>query len=113
MLQNRSIVTAIILSIVTCGIYGWVWYYKMTDEINNASGDNSMSAGICLLLAIVTCGLFNIYWGYKMGQKIVTIQNARGINDGSDNSILYAVLCGLGLSIVTYALIQNEENKLA
>lgn len=31
----------------------------------------------------------------------------------SDNSILYLILCILGLGIVNYCLIQNELNEMA
>ena len=32
--QNRSIATCIILSIVTCGIYGIIWFINMVDDVN-------------------------------------------------------------------------------
>ena len=36
--QQRNIAVAIILTIVTCGIYGIYWFVKLTDEMNYASG---------------------------------------------------------------------------
>lgn len=37
MIRERNIVLSIILSIVTCGIYGIVWFIQLTDEVVYAS----------------------------------------------------------------------------
>ena len=34
MIQQKNIALCIILSIVTCGIYGLIWFVKLTDETN-------------------------------------------------------------------------------
>lgn len=56
-LQKRNIGLAILLSIVTCGVYLFYWSYKIYQETRLLSGDTSGSAGIDLLLSIVTCGI--------------------------------------------------------
>ena len=38
-IQQRNIALCIILSIVTCGIYGWYWLYTMTEDTNRLSRD--------------------------------------------------------------------------
>ena len=37
-IQKRDIALSIILTVVTCGIYGLYWMYKRTDEIHALSG---------------------------------------------------------------------------
>ena len=32
--QNKSLATCIILSLVTCGIYGIIWFINMVDDVN-------------------------------------------------------------------------------
>ena len=106
-IKTRSIVTAIILSLVTCGIYSIYWYIVLTNEMNKASGRIAdTSGGACFLLGLVTCGIYNIYWAYKMGEKrdIVAKEN------GSSN-IVYLILALFGLSIVVSALVQDTLNK--
>jgi uncharacterized protein DUF4234 len=49
--QIRSTGTCILLSIVTLGIYGWVWYYKTHEEMKRHTGEG-IGGGIALLLAI-------------------------------------------------------------
>lgn len=112
MIAKRDIAVAVILSIVTCGIYGLYWFVVMTDESNRVSGDNTTSGGIALLLTIVTCGIYGIYWNYKMGKKMYEAgQNYN--KDISDNSILYLLLSIFGFSIVNYCLIQSDLNKFS
>ena len=112
MLKEKNIATCVILTIVTCGIYGIVWFISMTDDVAYASQDRSMSGGTAFLYTILTCGIYSIYWSYKMGQLAYKAKNSRGMI-GSDNSTLYLVLSILGLSIVSYCLIQSDINELA
>lgn len=112
MTTNRNIATCVILSIVTCGIYGLYWFIKLTDEVNAASGDtNATSGGMALVLTLVTCGIYGYYWAYKMGERIDMIKANRGMPSGS-NGVLYLVLQIFGLGIVAYCLMQNELNNL-
>ena len=111
-MTNRNIATCIILSIVTCGIYGIVWFIKMTDEAAYVSEDHSMSGGMAFLLTLVTCGLYTYYWNYKMGKMLYETKLKKDM-PASDNAILYLVLSIFGLSIVNYCLIQSDLNALA
>ena len=38
MVQRKNIAVAIILSIVTCGIYGIIWFININDDVNRVSG---------------------------------------------------------------------------
>lgn len=113
LVKNRSIVLSIILSIITCGIYGLFWYAFMVDDANKVSGEyDSTSGGLTILYSLLTCGLYKIYWSYKVGKQLY---NA-GLNYGkdiSDNSILYLILSLFGLSIISDALIQNDLNSFS
>ena len=113
MIQRREIVMAIVLTIVTCGIYALYWMYAITEDVNKVSGEaNPTSGGMVLLLSIITCGLYSIYWIYKMGKTISEAGSKHGI-EIQDNSVLYLILCLIGLGIVDYCLIQNDLNKFA
>ena len=110
--QKRDIVVAIILSLVTCGIYGIYWFICLTNDSNKASGDYKTSGGMAFLLTLVTCGIYGWYWYYQMGKKMVQA----GANNGvaiEDNSVLYLILGIFGLGIVDYCLIQSDLNKIA
>lgn len=112
MVQRREIVTAIILSIITCGIYGIYWFIKLNDEINYLSGNqNDISGGIAFLLSVVTCNIYGLFWMYKMGEKLDTICSGKGIPIQS-RGILYLILSLFGFSIISYALMQDSINTI-
>ena len=106
------VVLAIILSLLTCGIYSLYWFIVLTDDANKVSGENDTSGGLALPLTLVTCGIYGFFWYYKMGKKLYTAGQRSG-KDISDNSVLYILLGLFGLGIVNYALIQNDLHKFA
>lgn len=110
--NKKSIATCIILSIVTCGLYGIFWYITLTDDVGRLSKDNRLSGGMCFLLTLVTCGLYGFYWAYLMGKAMFQIKSERNIAGTSDNSTIYIILQLFGLQIVTLALVQNDVNAL-
>lgn len=110
-IQQRNIALCIILSLVTCGIYEIYWFICLTDDINAVADEAGTSGIVAFILTIVTCGIYGFYWAYKCGEKIDKAKMDRGINS-SNGGILYLILFMFG-GIITYALIQNELNKLA
>ena len=111
-MQKRSIGLAILLSIITCGIYSIYWFVVLTNDVKNASEDNEFpSGGVAFLLTLVTCGIYGWYWAYKMGELVKKAQEKKKMTV-SDNAVLYLVLQLVGLGIVNYALIQNDLNEM-
>ena len=112
MIQQRNIAVCIILSIVTCGIYGIYWFICLNNDANTASNTFGTSGGVAFLLCIITCNIYGWYWAYQQGQKIDLAKMNRGLPGGS-NGVVYLILTIFGLSIIAYALMQNELNQLA
>lgn len=111
-IQPKNIAVCIVLSFVTCGIYGIYWFIKLTDEANAlAEVQAPTSGGTAVLLTIITCGIYGWYWCYKQGEKLDAAKTAKG-EPSSNSGVLYLVLQFVGLGIVAYALMQNEINKL-
>ena len=113
MVQNRNIAVCIILSIVTCGLYGLYWLACLANDVNTVSGrQGDLSGGMVVLLSIVTCSIYYLYWSYTAGEKIDAARQARGLPVQS-NGLVYLLLSLFGLSIVAYALMQNELNRMS
>ena len=116
MIQRRSIAMCIILSLVTCGIYGIYWFVVLTDDANTLLPDNkglnNTSGGVAFLLSLVTCGIYGLYWAYKQGEKIDEAKTAREIMS-SNSGIIYLLLTIFGFGIIAEALMQNELNSMA
>lgn len=113
MIKERNIAVCIILSLVTCGIYGIYWFICLTDETNNASNSTGTTGGMAFLLSLVTCGIYSLYWMFKQGEKLDSAKASRGIATNNNSNIIYLVLAIFGLGIVSYALMQNDLNKMA
>lgn len=109
---KRDIVVAVILSFVTCGIYGIYWFITMTDDSNTLATDNKTSGAMAFLYSLITCGIYGIYWNYMMGKKMYEAGLKYGKNI-DNNSIIYLILSIFGLQLVNYCLIQNDLNKFA
>lgn len=105
-IKERNIVTSIILTLVTCGIYGIYWAIMLAREAVSVKdpADNG-------LLEIVLM-LFLPFLGFFLAEKKLTEGcEARGVAH-TDNSILYLILGLVGLGIVNFCLMQNDLNKL-
>ena len=109
-MKKRDIVLSIVLSIVTCGIYGLYWMASLNDDANKLADYNGRGGVVVILLTFITCGIYGIYWNYQMGKRCYEIQIKNG-QTGSDNSVLYLILALVGLTIVNFCLIQDELNK--
>lgn len=109
--QQRNIVLCIVLSLITCGIYGLYWFVCLTNDTNTVAGEDGTSGGMALILTIITCGIYGLYWAYKCGEKLDKAKTNRGMI-ASNGGILYLILFLFG-GIIAYALIQSELNKMA
>ena len=110
----RNVVTCLVLTIVTCGIYGIIWMIGLIDDLNTAAQAPGEPSGVTvLLLSIVTCGIYGIIWMYKAGEKVERIKQLSGQPAGSNTGLVYLILSLFGLGIVSYCLIQTELNNVA
>ncbi|MBQ9624978.1 MAG: DUF4234 domain-containing protein, partial [Clostridia bacterium] len=107
MIKKRNIVVCILLSFVTCGIYGLMWFISLTNDAGRANNNPSFSGGKALLLTLITCGIYGFIWNYKIGKEMYGANQNYGLN-ANDNSVLYLILSLFGLSIVTYCIVQSE-----
>ncbi len=109
--EERNIAVCIILSLVTCGIYGLYWFVCLTEDTNAAANEEGTSGVMALVFTLITCGIYGLYWAYKCGEKLDKAKTDRGMS-ASNGGVLYLILYIFG-GIIAYALIQNELNKLA
>lgn len=111
-INKRSIATSIILSIITCGLYGLYWIACMANDIN-ALEDNheGTTGGTVVLLTIVTCGIYGIYFIFQASKRVFFLFEDYGVRT-SDNSIINLILTIVGVGLVAYAILQNDINHL-
>ncbi len=116
--DDRSIVAYILLNIITCGIYGYYFLYKMASDVNVAcAGDGKNTAGLAqfLILSILTCGIYAWFWYYNLGNRLAENAPRYGLsfNENGTTVLLWAVLgsllFGIGPFIAMYFLIKNTN----
>ena len=108
MIKERNIVVCIILTIVTCGIYGIYWMIALQNDSLKAAKEEGTSGGMVLLLTLVTCGIYGIYWAYTLGNRVDKIKGSNG-----NSGLIFLLLSLFGLGIVNYCIAQSAVNTKA
>lgn len=109
-MQKRSVATVIILTLVTCGIYGLYWLYVTADGLEKEGQTGGTSATVQVVLALFLSVVGYIVFGIAADANLNAIKARRGIPQG-DNKVVY-ILLGLFVPIVLIGVVQNEINKL-
>lgn len=102
MIKQRSLLTFILLSIVTCGIYGIVFMYKYAEDVNTVcagDGKHTQNYIVAILLSIITCGIYSFVWYYGIGNRLQENAPRYGINF-SENGTTVLLWMILGSYIV-------------
>lgn len=98
-IKQRSPVAIIILAIITFGIYGIVWAFKTTREINSLGAQIPTAWLIFIPIA-------NLYFAYKYSEGF-------SIYVKKDNSPILWFLLYIVIAPVAMILVQIELNKFA
>lgn len=121
MVKQRSLATLILLSIITCGIYGIVFWYQWVEDVNKmcqGDGQDSPNYIVVILLSLVTCGIYGLYWYYKMGNRLQQNAPRYGMTFSENGTsvllwmVVGSLLCGIGSFVAMHILIKNT-NALA
>ncbi len=104
---DRDILMYVLLTIVTCGIYGYWYVYQMAKDANTicyADGDSTPELLIYILLSILTCGIYSYYWMYKLANRLQTNGPRYGIaiQEGGSDVLLWFVLGYFTCSLTSY-----------
>ena len=103
----RSIVTDLVLTVITCGLFNLYVQYVQINAVNDILKSEKYSFILWFLLTLITCGLYHIYHEYRM---TLDIANALGFKD-SHEPLISIVLTALGLGIVADAIQQSLINR--
>ena len=106
--EHRNIVVYVLLTIVTCGLFGIYWLYQISSDLYELNGLPN-NAGMDVILSIITCGIYFIYLQYKWGKMIDSARRRYDLYP-RDDSLLFVILAIFGLSIVNYCIIQSQIN---
>ena len=120
--DDRGLAAYILLTIITCGIYGYYFIYKIAQDTNTAcdgDGDNTPGLGAYILLSIITCGFYSLWWDYKIANRLSFNAPRYGIRlEGNGTTVLVwyligCVTCGIGSFVAVYIIIRNANRLFA
>lgn len=115
---DRSLVMYILLTVVTCGIYGFYFLYCLARDVNVAcNGDGETTPGLAQLIifSLLTCGIYSYYWYYKLGNRLAANAPRYGMSFEENGTtviiwcLLGYVICGIGSWIAMHILIKNTN----
>lgn len=104
-----NLVTHILLLLFTCGVWQYIWIYRVTGYTNQAPGEEKRDPTTKLLLCLFV-PFYGIYWTYKTAQRIDKMAASRGI--ASDLSTLCLILSFV-IPIIPPILMQDKLNAIA
>jgi hypothetical protein len=120
MIKKRGLLGLILLSIITLGIYGLYWIYKLAKDVNSiCEGDGKKTGGLLkfILLGIITFGIYDLVWLYMLGDRLQDNAPRYGLAfKESGGAVLLWYILGafiiVGPFIALYIIIKNT-NSLA
>lgn len=119
MIKRRSLLTFILLSIITCGIYSIIFWYNYADDMNtvcNGDGKETKNYILVILLSIITCGIYYYIWLYGVGNRMQENAPRYGLNFQENGTtillwfLIGSLLCGIGAFYAIYILIKNMND---
>ena len=119
---DRSLLMYILLSFITCGIYGYYFIYTIARDINIAcQGDGENTGGLAafIILSFITCGFYALWWEYKLANRIQANGPRYGLviqENGTTVLMWYifgSLLCCIGTFIAQNILIKNVNTICA
>ena len=119
---DRNFGMILLLTIVTCGIYGIYAYYKISEDVAtmcSGDGDDMPNYLIAILLSFITCGIYGLWWTYHFGNRIQANGPRYGLTIAESGTTLLlwqligASLCGIGPIIGFYLIVKNVNAMAA
>lgn len=111
MLEKRSPVAIIVLSLVTCGLYYFYLIYALSSSLRSQAEEEMMAPGLELLLCII-CLPYIIYWVYKYSKAVYYLQRTSDIQYPTDNTVLNVILSVFGFGLISMAIMQSDINRV-
>lgn len=117
---DRGLLTYIIFSAITFGIYPLVAFTIISNEVNivaKEDGKSTMPFWAAALLGVITFGIVPMVWFNNICNRIGEAMRKRNLDEPIDAStywlwgFLGSFLCGIGAFVFIYKFL-NATNKL-
>lgn len=115
--KERSLISVLLLTLVTCGIYYLFWVYETARDMDELLGESDIPPAVHVLLFLITGTLWGYAFDVLTARKIARLQAKFGLPI-QDNTLLYLIFDILGagpvagLGLVTILLEQGALNDI-
>ena len=109
-IDKRGIVSCIILSFFTFGIYYIYWKYLLIKNSRMLKNDHSDTFGELICFAFVP--FYSYFWWITRGKRTKEILTSQGYSVNS-NEVIFLILAIFGLEIVSMSIMQSDFNGLS
>jgi heme/copper-type cytochrome/quinol oxidase subunit 2 len=120
MIKNRNYALTIVLMLVTLGIYGLYWIYKLAKDTNAICGeDGKKTNGLLLffLFSLITLGIYSCVWYFMLGDRLQDNAARYGLSfkEGGGTILLWMLLGSFILvgPFISVYIITKNINALA
>ena len=104
---RRNVGSCIVLTIMTCGIFGIIWLVKICKDLGRLHGDENPVGSEVLLYLFVP--FYSVYWGYDKGRQMYEDSKKRGGNL-TDRKYIYLFMNLMFMQLFTLGFIQTRLN---
>ncbi|MBI2900002.1 MAG: DUF4234 domain-containing protein [Planctomycetes bacterium] len=107
--EERDILKTILFTLLTFGIYGWIFFFRMAGDINRHSGRERVNPVLDLVLVLVTCGLWWLAVCYRYARAVYEMEVEEGCPTQDQSGI--CLLVGFLLGVFALLIVQDQLNK--
>ena len=114
--SDRDFFLTFLLTIVTCGIYYFIFINDLAKDVNIAcegDGEETTDGLSMFVFSLVTCGIYQFIWYYELGNRLSANASKYDISIKEDGATLLLwnifgwLVCGAGSYISLYFCIKN------
>lgn len=109
----------ILLGVVTCGIYVYIFIHQLAKDVNIAcAGDGKETPGLLkfIIFTTLTCGIYGFIWWYSVANRLAENAHRYGMNFQENGTtflmwqLFGSLLCGIGPFIAMNIIIKNTNS---
>lgn len=108
----ENVALNIFLTLITFGIYGFVWFYRAAQNVRRINGESTLGCGDEVLLYILGGPIYSIYWYHTRSKQVQASLSNLGLGNKMLSPKLYLILSICTGGLFTLSVMTTEFNKL-
>lgn len=111
---DRDLVKYILLTLVTCGIYGYYFIYMLAKDVNDMCRDDGQKTGglvAFIALSFLSCGVYAYYWYFQIANRLQAAAPKYGfsLSESGTSVLLWCLIPPFGQYVAMHIIIKNAN----